>query len=239
MLIVKVEALQTLYGAIDSSLHIFKSLRKSLDIKSSSNISNPFDTNIGSPQGDSLSGCLFIIYLEKALCTLRDQVDNNHVTDEHSYAVSSKITLPGECIYADDTDLINDYAEKKKRQLHLVSPTFAEFNLQINDTKTEHTVLERCEKKDEEWCSTKMLDSLIDDQEDILRGKQPSTTNVHNLNSIWIKKNRIGEHIRLNLYKTIVQPVLMYNSQIWDLTVLDENNLDSFHHQHLRTVLYI
>ena len=36
-----------------------------LDIKSSSNISNPFNTNIGSPQGDGLSGCLLIIYLEK------------------------------------------------------------------------------------------------------------------------------------------------------------------------------
>ena len=36
-----------------------------LDIKSSSNISNPFNTNIGSPQCDGLSGCLLIIYLEK------------------------------------------------------------------------------------------------------------------------------------------------------------------------------
>ena len=49
-------------------------------LESSSNISNPFDTNIGSPKGDGLSGCLFIIYLEKALRTLRDRVDNNHVT---------------------------------------------------------------------------------------------------------------------------------------------------------------
>ena len=41
-----------------------------LNIKSSSNISNLFYTNIGSPDGDGLSGCLFIIYLEKALRTL-------------------------------------------------------------------------------------------------------------------------------------------------------------------------
>ena len=106
-----------------------------LDIKPSSSISNPFDTNVGSPQGDNLSGCLFIIYLEKALRTLRDWVANNHVTDEHSYAVRSKSTLPDECIYADDTDLINDCAEKKKIQLQLITPTFAEFSLQINDTK--------------------------------------------------------------------------------------------------------
>ena len=44
-------------------------------------------------------------------------------------------TLPDECIYADDTDLIKNCAKKKKRQFQLVTPTFAEFNLQINDTK--------------------------------------------------------------------------------------------------------
>ena len=113
-------------------------------LESSSNISNPFDTNIGSPKGDGLSGCLFIIYLEKALRTLRDRVDNNHVTGQHSYAVSSKSsTLPDESVYADDTYLINDRTEKKKRQLQLVTPTFCEFNLQINNTKTDHTVLKR------------------------------------------------------------------------------------------------
>ena len=89
-------------------------------------------------------------YLEKALCTIHDRVDNNHVNGEHSYAVSSKSTLPDECIYADDTDSINDCAEKKKRQLQLNTPTFAKCNLQINDTKTEHTVLKIGDKGNEE-----------------------------------------------------------------------------------------
>ena len=111
-----------------------------LDIKSSSNISNPVDINIGSPLGDGLSGCFFFIYLKKTLRTLHYRVDKKHVTGEHSYAVSFKSTLPGECIYANDTDLVSS-AEKKKRQLQLVIPTFAEFNLQINDTKTELMLL--------------------------------------------------------------------------------------------------
>ena len=34
---------------------------------------------------------------------------------------------------ADDEDLINDCAEKNKRQLQLITPTFSEFSLQIND----------------------------------------------------------------------------------------------------------
>ena len=82
-----------------------------LDIISSSNIRNPINTNIGSPHRDGLSGCLFIIYFEKAL---RDRVDDNHATGEHSYAVSSKSTLPDKCIYADDTDFIKDCTKKKR-----------------------------------------------------------------------------------------------------------------------------
>ena len=136
-------------------------------------------------------------------------------------------------------DLINDCADKKKRQLQLVTPTFAEFNLQINNTKTEHTVLKRSDKKNEDWRSTKKLGSLKGDQEDILRRKQLSTTALYNLNNIWIRKTRIRERIRLKLYKTIVKPVLIYNSQTWGLTVNDKHNLDSFHRQQLRTALHI
>ena len=176
-----------------------------LDIKSSSNISNSFDANAASPQGDDLSGRFFIIYLEKALC---DQVDSDHVT--------------GEQYYADNTNLISNCTEKKKLQLMLVTPTSAEFNLQINDTKTEHTVLKKSEKENEECHSMKKLGSLMCDQEDILRRKQLSTTALHNLKNIWTKKNRIREHVQLKHYKTIAKPVLMYNSQTWDLTVNDE-----------------
>ena len=47
-----------------------------IDIKAFSNISNHFDTNMGSLKGYDLSRCLFITHFEKALCTLRDRVDN-------------------------------------------------------------------------------------------------------------------------------------------------------------------
>ena len=94
----------------------YSSVKPSHDTKSSSNIGNIFD-DIGSPQGDGLSGCLFITYLEKALHTLREQVNNNNVTGEHSYAVRSKGSLLNECIYNDNTDLISECAEKKIRQL--------------------------------------------------------------------------------------------------------------------------
>ena len=139
-----------------------------LNIKSSSNCNNIFHTNIDCWQGDSLRVCLFIIYLEKDLRTFCDGVDNNHVTSEHFYAAISKSILPDEYKYADDTDLIKNCAEKKKRQLQLVVPTFAgfQFTYQWYQSRTYST--ERRWKKNKEWRSTKKLDSLMSDQEDIL-----------------------------------------------------------------------
>ena len=74
-------------------------------------------------------------------------------------------------------------------------------------------MLKRGEKKNEDRRSTKKLSSLIGNREDILRRKQRSTAALHNLNSIWIRKNRIREHVQVKLYKTVIKKtVLMYNS---------------------------
>ena len=77
------------------------------------------------------------------------------------------------------------------------------------------------------------------DQEDMLRRKQLSTTVLHNLNNIWIRKNKVRKYVQKKLNKTIVKPVLIDNSQTWGLTINDEHNLDSFQRQQLRTVLHI
>ena len=75
-----------------------------LEIKTHDVPSDPFTTNIGSPQGDGLSGCLFTIYLEKALRTLRSKLDNRQIIQEHCYATNVEKIIPDELIYADDAD---------------------------------------------------------------------------------------------------------------------------------------
>ena len=210
-----------------------------LEIKTKGAPSSPFTTNIGSPQGDGLSGCLFTIYLEKALRTLRNKLNNTQVSQEHCYATKIKKIIPDESVYADDADFINVSPTQNDNLMSAVTDIFPEYNLIINDTKTEQTVLKRGNRNDETWRSTKKLGSLLGDHEDILQRKQLAITSLRNLNEIWIRKNRIRPEIRVKLYKTIVKPVLLYNSQTWGLTKSDENNLDSFHRKQLRIVLHI
>jgi hypothetical protein len=211
-----------------------------LDIKCDSSVqTDPFDTNVGSPQGDSLSGCLFTVYFEMSLKKLRAKLDSNSILDEHSYATKPENTLPDEVIYADDCDFITDIKERKHKLISTVTESLLEDNLKVNDTKTEHTTLKRSSKDNETWRSVKKLGSLIGDKEDILQRKQLSIAAMRDLNKLWIRKNRIRRNIRLKLYRTIVKTVLTYNSSTWGLGKTDEDRLDSFHRNQLRKVLHI
>ena len=44
---------------------------------------------------------------------------------------------------------------------------------------------------------------------------------------------------RLKLYNTLINPVLLYNSETWGLTKAAIKNLNSFHRKQLRIVLNI
>ena len=66
-----------------------------------------FESNIGSPQGDSLSPVLFSIYLENALKEVRTILPRPTSDFEK--------TLPTEIVYADDVDFIGlEFAEVQK-----------------------------------------------------------------------------------------------------------------------------
>ena len=198
-----------------------------------------FTTNIGSPQGDGVSGCLFIIYFEMAMREVRHAMHDKRIENEHAYATRSIATLPEEMIYADDADFIADSKEKRDRIINTAPNILKKHNLKVNATKTEHTILKRSEKCNEEWRSTRKLGSLLGDAEDIVRRKQLASGALNKLNSMWIRKNKIRSDIRINLYRAIVKPVLLYNCQTWGLTKADETNLDSFHRKQLRKILHI
>ena len=148
-------------------------------------------------------------------------------------------SIPEELIYADDADFITTKKSRKNKLSSIVTKSLLKHNLKVNDSKTEYTTLKRNSKDKEEWRKVKKLGSLIGDAEDIMQRKQLSIVAMRKFESIWIRKNKIRPQIRLKLYKSIVKPVLLYNSSTWGLTKTDEDNLDSFHRRQLRSVLHI
>ena len=187
-------------------------------------IQAPFNSNIGTPQGDGLSPVLFTIYLEHALRKKRTIIGDPTTKLEE--------LIPREIAYADDVDFIgSQYID-----IDAVGNALKEFDLIVNANKTELTSIS---KEETEWRKTKKVGSLIGDTEDIERRKQLSNVALHKLKNVWISKDKIKREIKIKLYKSLVKSILIYNCGTWALTQAEANKLDTFHRKQLRNILDI
>ena len=88
---------------------------------------NTFISSVGTPQGDSLSPVLFIVYLEHALKQVRTTLPRPIVKYEKE--------IPNEITYADNVDFIGqDYVN-----INEIQETLHKYQLKVNKDKTEFT----------------------------------------------------------------------------------------------------
>ena len=231
------EILSTIIG--DDELRMIRLLlsNTTLDVKMNGVETTKFQSNIGSPQGDGISGVLFNIYLEPSLRLLRDKVDARDTRFEHSYAIIPRPMLPEEAVYADDTDFINEDEARRNVVVEIAAETLLTSNLQVNDDKTEHTVIERGDRNTERWRYVKKVGSLIGDAEDIANRKQLAIVAMIQMMKVWIRKDHISESRRLGLYGSLVKSILTYNCGTWAMTKREEERIDAFHRGQLRRVI--
>ena len=201
-----------------------------LEAKLQSALSQPFKTNIGAPQGDSLSPVLFVIYLELAMRQIRKACPRPQRDNK----------IPTEIIYADDTDFISTSRETLANIETNASSILKTWYLAMNCDKTELTTLKReKEKEDETWRKTKKLGTLLGDTEEMRRRKQLASVAYGNMMRIWGKNNKIRPEKRIMLYNTYITPILTYNSCTWALTETELEELEAFRRKQLRSVIGI
>ncbi|GFR61933.1 transcriptional adapter 2-alpha [Elysia marginata] len=155
----------------------------------------PFFSNIGTPQGDSLSPVLFTIYLEHALKEVRPVLPKPLTPLEK--------VLPREIAYTDDVNFV----AFQDIDIEEVGKVLEKYNLQVNVDKTEFTNLSRGETI---WQTTKKVGTLIGDQEDIERRKQLSSAALVKLKNVWLKGDKITKYTKLKLYKALVKIIRDY-----------------------------
>jgi hypothetical protein len=127
-------------------------------------------------------------------------------------------------------------ANEDEKLNSIVKDTLATENLNVNDSKTEKTTIERKQRDEEKWRLVTKLGSMIGDSEDIISRKQLSAAAVTSMEKIWIRKNKISIKKRLQLYNSLVKPVLTYNSGTWGLTKAESESMNAFHRQQIRKV---
>ena len=179
-----------------------------------------FTSNIGTPQGDSLSPVLFIVYLEHALRNLRT-IEKLNFKDNLELA------------YADDVDFVST---TQFVDIDTIQKELAEVKLVVNTSKTEYTHMH---KDSYDWKTVKKVGSLLGDSEDIERRKHLSNLALRKLSTIWIRSDKVKQTTRLQLYRALVKSILLYNCGTLALTKQEEHKLDTFHRRQLRTILNI
>ena len=103
------------------------------------------ETNIGSPQGNAMTGTFLNIAFEKSLRNLREKMNKIKPAIEHSYAETTNPSK--ELIFADDSDFPT--LSKADRELFksIMKETMAEDDLIVNEGKTVETIINRLKEK--------------------------------------------------------------------------------------------
>ena len=115
--------------------------------------------------------------------------------------------------------------------------TLAQDDLIVNEDETAETIINRLkDKNDEEWRKTKKLGSLLGCYEDMKRRIQLSYAAFNTIKKIWYHR-KIHINKKLQLYKSTVKPILLYNLGTWGLTKKEQNEIDVTRRRQLRTVI--
>ena len=232
-------------GCDDDEIRLVRLLLSNTKLKVNVNgtLSAEFQSFLGAFQGDCLSGCLFTLVLAGALRDLRNRLEaamnrpNPPITD---------IGLPLDTEYADDIDFNDEDEENLKALLPIATEVLKDWNLFVNEDKTDFTHVYLAEKgvKDDQgkpiagnelWRKSITLGSMLCSKEDISRRISLGYAAFNKYKKAW--NHRIPLNKRLLLYEALVVSVLMYNSSCWAAPKSVLEKLDIAHRRHLRSIL--
>eukprot|EP01034_Spumella_vulgaris_P022573 gene22573-28706_t len=211
----------------ESSFRILVYLMSHTSLKARINktYGNKFSTTIGTPQGDSLSPILFILYLEATMRKFRAL----HPRPTAGFYMEPK--------YADDVDFIDHQQDFNNIITDaMIGDTLAQYNLKKNNDKTEYITISKATCKQ---LNIRKLGSKISDGADIKYRIAQASIAFNAMWKIWLQNRTIKLKTRIRLYNACVKSILMYNLAALGATATQTKILDTAHRRHLRRILRI
>lgn len=214
--------------------NIYKNPQSLVKIKNT--FSEPFRVTKGLKQGCCLSPTLFKIYIQEALQKWRRKCTDMGIKIGNNYLST--------LFFADDQILIANCEEDVDYMLRKLKDEYEQVGMRMNLTKTEYL---RIGKEDEDpelqlrqirKCEEyKYLGSILSNkgssERDIRYRVQQGQKSVRVLNSL-LWSNRLSLNTKMTIYRSIVEPILTYGSESWQMTEVTKKKVDAVEMDFLR-----
>jgi sorting nexin-29 len=207
-------------------------------VKIDDQISARFVFNKGVKQGDDLSPSLFILALHNAVW----EIDQRGII----YTKSSQI-----CAYADDIAIITRSETRLRQVYREIEEKTQQMGLMVNEKKTKYMIVSVTQKgrQTQNWkvgdkvfetvSSFKYLGSVINEEgriSECVKDRIQTGNRAYAANHRMLKSKIIKTYVKMQVYKTLIRPVVTYGSETWTLTKSDENLLRIFERKILRRI---
>lgn len=210
-----------------------------LRVRCGASLSGAFSTNIGVPQGDALSPILFTLYLAYAMkpapipaLALYPHIQPYDVARDTNSTSLFSVQLQ----YADDISWIVTNADVANEIKNDITCRLGNWNLSINNQKTELHHISRTSKEPATAC--KYLGTWIDSQKDIRARRTAALISFDKVKST-IQSEKVRLTKRVALFRALVEPIFLYNSETWVLNETDMKLIDAFQRRLLRRLLNV
>jgi hypothetical protein len=213
-------------------------------VRTSVGPSSLFSTSTGVLQGDTLAPFLFVIVIDYVL---RHAFPNDDLGIELSRRRSSRHPAVRLSVlaYADDIALLSRSIPDAQVMLERLESYAASVGLHINTGKTKALHINIAPGTSQlhtregpiDWVSsfTYLGATIPDMHKDFLERKAKAWSAMHRLTTVWTSNASIT--LKGRLFRSLVEPVLLYGAESWALSPTAEKKVDEAHAHMLRCAL--
>ena len=234
-----------LYGIPEKIINAIRALYVSTKAKviSSDGDTNIFDIHAGVLQGDTLAPFLFIIVLDYILKISVDSFNNKGIQINAPQGTRNPGLFLTDLDFADDLALVAETIENMENLLHSLETAASQVGLYCNELKTEFISssgnvqpLVSLNGIDIKRVSNfKYLGSYINTSDsDFKTRKSLAWKACNKLNKIW--SSNLANNLRIKIFRTLVEPILLYGSETWTMTKAMSKSIDGCYTNLLKRV---